>query len=339
MLEKIKDSFFWEVEKRFKNPFLWAFLISWIFWNWKFIYVLLFIDEKYVSISPNIFWPNMYFTKLEYILSLNIIDLYNCLLYPIATSILFVVFVEWITTYMIIILNNVKNNILKNEKLTKEESQDLKNELRKERKKYSDLVASDNNEILSLQEINSEYKIDMEQKVTERLRIAEDKNIKRIEELEENLKKSEVISLERLNKNNNLSKEFNDLTDRHKNEINELRLKITESKNEIDKIDNAVDKYKKEYQEFKKNYLFQQFDDLIDYIQTDRYSLSSRFTWKDIMYLDIKWIIEIAEDNEWDSYYRFTDKWNKFAEYFLENYNWNRYIKGEKEINIEDIPF
>lgn len=281
----------------------------------------------------------MYFTKLEYILSLNIIDLYNCLLYPIATSILFVVFVEWITTYMIIILNNVKNNILKNEKLTKEESQDLKNELRKERKKYSDLVASDNNEILSLQEINSEYKIDMEQKVTERLRIAEDKNIKRIEELEENLKKSEVISLERLNKNNNLSKEFNDLTDRHKNEINELRLKITESKNEIDKIDNAVDKYKKEYQEFKKNYLFQQFDDLIDYIQTDRYSLSSRFTWKDIMYLDIKWIIEIAEDNEWDSYYRFTDKWNKFAEYFLENYNWNRYIKGEKEINIEDIPF
>jgi len=54
MLEKTKDLVVNEIEKRFKNPFLGAFIISWLFFNWDFIYVVLFLDEKYVSLIPEL---------------------------------------------------------------------------------------------------------------------------------------------------------------------------------------------------------------------------------------------------------------------------------------------
>ena len=53
-IKEIKDSVFFEIEKRFKNPFLGAFMLSWIFWNWDFLYVALFLDEKYVSFLPQV---------------------------------------------------------------------------------------------------------------------------------------------------------------------------------------------------------------------------------------------------------------------------------------------
>jgi hypothetical protein len=51
VLTKIKDSFLFELEKRFKNPFLGAFLLAWIFVNWDFLYAVFFLDEIYVSIN------------------------------------------------------------------------------------------------------------------------------------------------------------------------------------------------------------------------------------------------------------------------------------------------
>lgn len=347
MLEKIKDSFLWEIEKRFKNPFLGAFIISWVFWNWKIIYIVLFIDEKYVSLLPIIENTNKFITKYEYIVNLNIINYYDSLLFPFITSIAIVIFIEWWTTIMIIIINNVKNYILWHEKLTKEESQKLKNELKNERKKSLELLSSNNDEILSLQNKISEYDGKIEQKVSEKLRITENKNIKRIKELEDDLNKSEIISSERLEKNKNLEKlnielknsiniykvnekSINSKLEESFSHNNDLIFENQELNERLSSINKPLDEqYIIEYNEFKKSHFFSNFKKLIELIENDPYDLYSKLNWIDIKFLKVKWIInEISEDNWYTERlkYVFTKKWDKFVEYFLDNYE-------------EDIPF
>lgn len=357
MIEKVKDSFLWEIEKRFKNPFLWAFLISWLFWNWRVIYIILFIDEKYVSLLPNIENTNKFITKYEYITNLNIVNYYDSILFPLLISIVIVIFIEWWTTIMIIILNNVKNYILWYEKLTKEASQDLKNELRNERKKKLELLSLNNDEILWLQSKISDYEGKIDQKVTEKLTITENKNIKRIKELEDNFNKSELISFDRLEKNkkldienkninkrlveyNNIEKDFSIKNEKLITELSILKIRNNELEKRLSDLDKPLDeKYQIEYKEFQNNLFFWEFWELIEQIEQNPYNIVNIFSWKFIKFLKIKnIIIEILEeDTYWNRIkYQFTQKWDKFVEYFLDEDNSKN---NNDEISIKDIPF
>lgn len=123
-IKEVKDSLFIEIEKRLRNPFLWAFLISWIFWNWDFLYVSLFLDEKYVSLLPQL-WTT-FSTKLEYIKNNNLVNIYKFVIYPLISSFVVILFIEWITTWLNLFISQIKNKILWHELLTKEESIKIK---------------------------------------------------------------------------------------------------------------------------------------------------------------------------------------------------------------------
>lgn len=363
MINELKDSLLNEFEKRFKNPFLWAFVLAWIFWNWDFLYVSLFLDEKYVSLLPQI-W-NTFSTKFEYIKNNNLVNIYKFVIYPLSSSFILILFIEWLTTWLNLFISRIKNKILWYELLTKEQSLKIKNDLVESKHNTNELLSKKNEEILLLNSKISELDSKIDNEVSIKLKKVEEKNLKRIEELEDNLLRSETISSERLDKNKKidnenkfLNKTLNELKNRE-NELlsendkikNEL-LKLNSKNNELEKNLNNLDKplekkYELEYEEFKKSYFFEWFDDFIDTIESQPYELTKKFYWKDIKFLEVKWIIEKNSDENWYNYYSFTNKWNKFVEFFLDNYQWNFTNKKiqknnniiSEDIEIEDIPF
>ena len=368
MLEKTKDLVVNEIEKRFKNPFLGAFIISWLFFNWDFIYVVLFLDEKYVSLIPELWnFKNIFITKIEYIKTENILNINKSFWFPLALSFLFVIFVEWFTTFFNIWLDRWKNWIKDKELLSVEESIILKNKLvdsQREFRKNSSLL---NEEILSLETENSEIKLKINDKVNEKLNEHQKLNLKRIKELEKNLDNSNKISNERLEENKKIEEFSNRLEKNNRNllnereinsikisklissndksilELNKIRIEKSELEDRLRKIDKPLDeKYIDEYNQFKESHFFNIFWRIIDEIESNSYSLNSNFNWKDLKYLKVKNIIGTKEDADynWNPYdkYFFTNKWNKFVEFFLEEYKWDD--KNENsDVSIEDLPF
>lgn len=153
-----------------------------------------------------------------------------------------------------------------------------------------------NQEILSLQNKISEYEGAIEQKVAEKLQITENKNIKRMKELEDNLRKSEIVSSERLEKNNALEKEnkkYSEIVQDLKNNerktysakeeylkmINELTQQNNELSQRMETYNKPLDaQYQEEYAEFQQSFFFQRFDSLIDKIESNRYRLTDSFS-------------------------------------------------------------
>lgn len=355
-IKDVKESFFSEVEKRLRNPFLGAFLISWIFWNWDFLYVSLFLDEKYVSLMPEI-W-NKFSTKFEYIKYNNLVNISKWIIYPLFSTFIVILFTEWWTTWLNIFILKIKNKILWFEVLTKEESLKLKNDLVDSKHKTNDLLSKKNDEILLLNSKISNLEFNIDNEVTNKIKTIEDKNLKRIEELEDNLSKSEIISSERLDKNIKLESEliffkdnFENLKSSEKVHLNKIQVlnvelwKLKSQNNELliqlEKLDKPLeDTYELDYKDFKTSYIFEWFEDFIDSIESNPYNLLSKFYWKDIKFLELKWIIEKLENRDWNEFYRFTNKWNKFVEYFLDEYQWNsKKEKPVESIDIDDIPF
>lgn len=362
MIEKVKDSVIWELEKRFKNPFLWAFIISWIFFNWDVIYIILFLDEQYVSILPDAKnLTDAFITKFEYVNQSSHINLWKSFLNPLWVSFLFVIFVEWGLSYLNIQLVRVKNWINKKELLTKDESNKLKDQLVQDKIDSNTLIAWKNEEILSLTWEIKEIKLKINDKVNERIKDQEKLNLRRIKELEKNLDTANKLASDRFEEKKILEINLKKLEEENKKMfwVYDKSLKnlksITNEKLELEQRLEFLDKplddtYSEEYSEFKKNNLFSVFGDLIDIIESESYNLWNIISSKEIKYLKIKDIItDIEFDwNHWEHYYgfTFTAKWNKFVELFLDDQLWwnvkwvRKKIKPkENEITIEDIPF
>lgn len=362
MLTKIKDSFIWELEKRMRNPFLGAFIISWIFWNWDFIYVVFFVSEQYVSLLPKSWETTTAFiTKLDYIKSHNLVNLWNYLINPLWSSIIFVFLTEWVTTFLNIIVVKVKNAILGYESLTKDEAQELKNRLVEKGKEFREWMNIKNDLILSLESKVSDLEFRIDEKVDEKVRITQWKNLIKIKNLESSIEKSELILTEKSQENIFLKKRLEDIDNqiaKAKKINSELSEKIellkgqnnvleVEKNDLIDRI-SGLDKpitesYKEEYEEFKRSYAYANFWDFIDENQENPYQHNS-LTGRELKYLEVKNIVrKIPWDYPDSYYYEFTTKWDKFVEYYLDNYAWpsNRQNinKNLKDIPIEDIPF
>lgn len=366
MIDDFKNSFLNEIEKRFKNPFMWAFALSWFFWNWDFIYIVLFLEQQYVSIIPEV-WETItiFTTKFEYIKNQNTINLWKSFIHPLWTSLLVIIFIEWGTTFLNNIIKIVKNKIEWRNLLSQEESEEIREQLVKNKINNSKEKALNNEEYLSLQSQIENYNLRFDDEVNERLDVHQEKNLKRIKELKNNLNDSEKISNERLEKNNFFEENIDNLKstlERFKNDKsiiekkykwlnneysdlskfnNNLKSENKELKENIKKLDKPLDeKYKIEYDDFKNTYFFKNFGSLIDEIENSNYDIKNKFLWKDIKYLKVKWIIETEEEE--DNYWvhiktTFTFKWDKFVEFFLDEYDW--WDKNNDDISIEDIQF
>lgn len=372
MIKKLKDSIFLEIGKRFRNPFLWAFALSWIFFNWEFIYIVLFLDEKYVSMIPWIINDDIWFTnKYEYLKSLNLVNNYNFLLNPLYSSFLIILFTEWWTTIMNIFIKHFKNKIEWYSLLTKEESERIKSDIVNLKKDIRKSKNTENEFFLTLEWELDDYKRDFDNKIKIELKKYEKENLKVIKSLEESIDKCNLLLHERSRKvlkleeeKNKFNKNIKALKDKYddfeknyvvpikkdreallkennfiKKEKEKLFLLIEEIKKENLILNKKLNKlsiplkenYKNNYLDFKKSKTFSIFESLIEEVECNNSAIQSNYKWMDLKYLEIKWIINKETTNN-GFFYEFTEKWNKFIEYLLDEIN----ISEKDSMNLKD---
>lgn len=337
MLKKMQDAFLWEAEKRITNPFIGAFIIAWIFWNWDFIYAFFFLDQQYVSIKYAWNWD--FFTKVEYLKMYWLYNYWDFLWNPFWSGLLVYIGIEWGSTLINICVEWVKNKILKIETVTSEEYQKIKEKIvaiSKERREEKSQYIEENLKLTDdLSEVNN--------KITEKAREIAKKNIEKkdieigilqkdIDNRDERIKqlKEEIVHLNDLRgdlsaKNYNLELTLQDC----KAENLQLKEEIKKKTSWWVIIDNEQE-IEKEYNLFKQTKYFYRFKQLIELLEDNQEKFLHNFDIMAKKYCETKWIIRKEEQSDYNGnifyYYVFTDKWNKFVEYYLDE-------------NDSDIPF
>jgi hypothetical protein len=140
MLNELRKSIQTIVYERISSPFSGAFILSWIVWNWKLLYYLLFSSEKVVE-------------RIDYVQS-NFINIRTTLLFPLLSTIFLVVLFPFITigSYWVwlkfkSLQNEIQNQVEKNQLLTIEKSIELRMELCTQNEKYDKLLKSKESDI------------------------------------------------------------------------------------------------------------------------------------------------------------------------------------------------
>lgn len=142
MFTEIRKSIGNILNERIYSPFYGAFIVSWLIWNWKIIYLTLFISEKTIKGS-----------KISFI-ETNYCDINVLITYPLLSTLFIILIMPFITNgaYWMSLLfskwkTDKKNAIEQKQLLTLEQSIQIREELRNLEEKYEKLVQSKENEI------------------------------------------------------------------------------------------------------------------------------------------------------------------------------------------------
>jgi len=126
MLNDFRKSIQSVLYERVRSPFSGAFFFSWIVWNWKLIFYLIFSN---VLINDRIKFVDE-----------NYINIYNNLIYPFASTVFLIVVYPFITTagYWVWLKFKtwqikIRNDIEKNQLLTLEQSITLRMQIRNQK--------------------------------------------------------------------------------------------------------------------------------------------------------------------------------------------------------------
>lgn len=165
-MEDFFKELFSTYRERMKSAFFSSFVISWLAWNWKFIYVTLFVSEDAIGDCLN---------KYEYITSLGtdyllIYDVnYNYILVlPLLTALGYIVisaplnlgvtaFIEWFKRMQ----KNIITNIWKKEIIRKEEHEDIVKKFQKEIAINRAVIEKNDNQLIrknnEIENLNKEF--------------------------------------------------------------------------------------------------------------------------------------------------------------------------------------
>jgi hypothetical protein len=142
MFTEIRKSIENILNERIYSPFYGSFTVSWLIWNWKIIYLTLFISEKSIKGS-----------KISFI-ETNYSDINILFTYPLLSTLFIILIMPFITNgaYWISLLfskwkTDKKNEIEQKQFLTLEQSIQIREELRNLEERYEKLVLSKENEI------------------------------------------------------------------------------------------------------------------------------------------------------------------------------------------------
>jgi hypothetical protein len=141
MLSDFKKSIDNILYERLSSPLFGAFIFSWCIWNWKIIYLTIFVDSKLVGnkidfITKNYFsdWQLLYYPILS--------TLFLILVYPLISTGAF-----WTTLKFEKIKNDLRNKEQNKQLLSLEQSIQLREEVRSQDEKFDKLLSKKNNEI------------------------------------------------------------------------------------------------------------------------------------------------------------------------------------------------
>lgn len=334
MLKKLQESFLWEAEKRIANPFIWSFIIAWIFWNWDFIYVFFFLDQQYVSLKYEL--GSTFFTKVEYLKANDLYNINDFVWNPLWSGLLVYIGIEWGTTLINIWVEWVKNKILKLETVTLNEYQKIKEkivETNKTRREENSRYIEEN---LKLTESLDNMKDSIKEEASNIAKKDIEKKNNEIKTLQKDIDNRDKRYEQLLKEKEQLLKIQDDLSEKNYN----LESIINEKNGEIELLKNKGknnfsllnDDFKKDYDNFKATKYFKEFEDLINDLGDSLWRYLSKYSVIQKKFFETRWIIELEENYDnygnLEYYYVFTEKWNKFVEYYLDD--------SSKEF---DIPF
>lgn len=145
MIDDIKKSVNSILYERTTSPLYGTFIVSWIIWNWKIVYLTLFISAEKLNIN-----------KIDYILS-NFWDPHYLITYPLISTIIFLTVVPFMSNaaYWLALRFNKwkkdqKNQINLKQLLTLEQSMELREQILVQQEKFEKLLENKNLEIKQL---------------------------------------------------------------------------------------------------------------------------------------------------------------------------------------------
>ena len=147
MLDDIKKSFYSTLYERTTSPFFGTLILSWSIWNWKIIYLTLFISQEKILTD-----------KISYIVA-NFSNNNDLLLYPLISTAVLITIIPFISNgaYWLSVKfdkwkKDQKNIIEKNQLLTLEKSIALREELFEQQAKFEKQI---DNKILEIKQLNT----------------------------------------------------------------------------------------------------------------------------------------------------------------------------------------
>ena len=147
IMEEIKKSFNAILYKRTTSPLYGTFIITWLIWNWKSVYVTLFVSEKTIKKD-----------KLTYILENHFIDDKHWLIYPIFSTILLLTIFPFISNgaYWLSLKfskwkRDKKNEVELKQLLTHEQSIELREQILNQAERFEKLLSDKNLKIEQLE--------------------------------------------------------------------------------------------------------------------------------------------------------------------------------------------
>lgn len=158
MFDEVRKSISAILYERTTSPLFGSLIISWSIWNWKIIYLTLFVSEDRINGD-----------KIDYILN-NFWDNHYIFSYPILSTVALITIIPffsngayWLSAKFEQWRTNQKNIIEKNQLLTLDQSVAIREELNSQQNKLETVLSSKNLEIKQFKEIveNKDKEIDI----------------------------------------------------------------------------------------------------------------------------------------------------------------------------------
>lgn len=148
MLGDIRKSINSILYERTTSPFWGTILISWTVWNWRIVYLTLFVSEdKIVG------------TKIDYIVT-NYTDTHNLITYPLISAVILLTIIPflsngafWLSVQFEKWKIDQRNKIGKKQLLTVEQSIELREQILNQEIRFEKLLESKNDEISQLKKL------------------------------------------------------------------------------------------------------------------------------------------------------------------------------------------
>jgi hypothetical protein len=122
--------------ERTTSPLYGTFIISWLIWNWKIVYITLFVSEKQIGLD-----------KLTYI-DTNLISMNNIIWFPILSTIVLLLIFPFISNgaYWLSLIfkrwrNDKKNKVESKQLLTMEQSISMRKQITEQENYYERIVS------------------------------------------------------------------------------------------------------------------------------------------------------------------------------------------------------
>ncbi|HFD32980.1 MAG TPA: hypothetical protein ENJ28_09795 [Gammaproteobacteria bacterium] len=145
MIEELRKSINSTLYERVSSPLFGALFLSWLVWNWKIVYLTIFVNEKNINGS-----------KIDYI-SNNYLDVHFLVTYPLISTLILLTIVPFFTNgaYFLHLKFHKwrvdkKHEVEKNQLLTLEQSIQLRSEIAVKEQDFKNMISGKDNEIESL---------------------------------------------------------------------------------------------------------------------------------------------------------------------------------------------